>query len=598
MCTICQLGGYSSSNHSNGAEYGSGSFAALKAIGVLGAIEKLSTSWSHEASPSPISWGGSTINYRILGSAIGGPEAGGFEAMSAVKAAVARNAFELWDDLIKSNIQEGQGGITIGQSGTTSGGGTYTSYEFQYDGISGGHDRFTKAAIWLNTGWSTQNDDGDFAYGSYGTMTYMHEIGHALGLSHPGKYNAANGSQITYQGSASYAEDTRQFSLMSYFDAGSDGSATNHRGADGEMNYAQTPMLYDIAAIQKLYGADMTTRSGDTTYGFGAVGFAGHEEVFDFTRNAEPILTIWDGGGKDMLDVSGFSNNSVIDLGEGTWSSVAGMVNNIAIAFGATIENARGGAAGETIYGNAAANQLFGGAGADRLYGHDGDDVLFGGNDDAADYLEGGNGNDQLFAGAGDDELHGGAGNDFLGGGTGSDKVWGDDGNDTIFGGAVPGDDHLDGGAGDDVVWAGGGNDALYGQDGNDLLGAASGDDLVDAGNGNDTLYGGAGNDTLRAGAGADMVYGGAGDDLVDLGGNDGAVDTFVFAPGQGSDTITGFEIGKDDIDLTAFDLDVGAIMGKLANVAEGVLLTLADDAKLLFAGLTVDKLSAGDFIA
>ncbi len=56
-----------------------------------------------------------------------------------------------------------------------------------------------------------------------------------------------------------------------------------------------------------------------------------------------------------------------------------------------------------------------------------------------------------------------------------------------------------------------------------------------------DTLTGGAGDDTITGLAGADTLTGG-----------DGA-DTFVFGSGHGSDTITDFTDGEDQIDLSAF---------------------------------------------
>ncbi|MFH7365569.1 reprolysin-like metallopeptidase, partial [Pseudomonas syringae group genomosp. 7] len=51
--------------------------------------------------------------------------------------------------------------------------------------------------------------------GYYGRQTLTHEIGHTLGLSHPGDYNAGEGNP-NYK-DASYAEDTRGYSVMSYW---------------------------------------------------------------------------------------------------------------------------------------------------------------------------------------------------------------------------------------------------------------------------------------------------------------------------------------------------------------------------------------------
>ncbi len=590
MCILCQTSGHSRLDHDAAFSLGTSNGSAHASASLSTAIDKLQTSWTHEADPSPIMWSGRTIGYDILRFAsTGGREDAGFKALSAVKAGVAESAFELWDDLIAVDIAQSSGAaITIAESATTSGSGTYASYAFYYDGIRGGIDRFKDVGIWLNSGWGTHNEDADMEVGSFGNLTYMHEIGHALGLSHPGTYDAGNGGRITYAGSAEFAEDTRQFTVMSYFNAGSGGGA-DHRGADGELVFAQTPMLLDIAAIQDLYGADLTTRTGDTTYGFGASGLGRHEGVYDFAWNDAPVLTIWDAGGIDTLDVSGFADNTLIDLNAGAWSSIAGMTQNVAIAYGATIENARGGASGETLVGNASDNALFGGGGADDLRGHAGDDLLFGGRDGAADTLNGGAGDDQAYGGAGNDALFGEAGDDLLGGGLGDDAVWGGDGHDTLFGGGVPGDDHLDAGAGNDVVWAGGGRDALFGWDGDDLLGTGAGDDLARGGDGADTLYGGAGDDTLEAGTGADLVYGGTGDDRIDLGAHDGAPDTFVFAPGHGHDTVTGFETGIDTLDLGGFGMTRADLLALATETGGALRVSLADDASLTVEGLSRD---------
>jgi len=91
---------------------------------------------------------------------------------------------------------------------------------------------------------------------------------HSLGLSHPGGYNAAPGVSITYGKNADYAQDTRGYSIMSYFEGS---SISGLRHFDFHMSttaFAATPLIHDIAAVQSMYGADMTTRTGDTTSDF------------------------------------------------------------------------------------------------------------------------------------------------------------------------------------------------------------------------------------------------------------------------------------------------------------------------------------------
>ena len=205
-------------------------------------------------------------------------------------------------------------------------------------------------------------------------MTILHEIGHALGLSHPGSYN---GGSPTYANNAEYAQDTHQWTVMSYFNASYTGADWN--GGSG-WQYAQTPMVHDVLTLQAIYGADTNTRADNTTYGFNSN--AGHS-VFNFAQNQSPVLTIYDAGGLDTLDLSGFSQRAVINLQPGTYSSAGGttssMTYNIGIASNTWIENAIGGSGNDTIYGNDLANIINGLAGDDHLYDSVGNDQYHGG---------------------------------------------------------------------------------------------------------------------------------------------------------------------------------------------------------------------------
>lgn len=202
----------------------------------------------------------------------------------------------------------------------------------------------------------------------YGRQTFTHEIGHALGLSHPGDYNAGEGNP-TYR-DVTYAEDTRQFSLMSYW------SETN-TGGDNGGHYAAAPLLDDIAAIQHLYGANLSTRTGDTVYGFNSN--TGRDFLSTTSNSQKVIFAAWDAGGNDTFDFSGYTANQRINLNEKSFSDVGGLKGNVSIAAGVTIENAIGGSGNDVIVGNAANNVLKGGAGNDVLFGGGGADELWGG---------------------------------------------------------------------------------------------------------------------------------------------------------------------------------------------------------------------------
>ena len=400
--------------------------------------------------------------------------------------------------------------------------------------------------VWLNL----HHLDPDMA--GPGSVTYdtlMHELGHAIGLMHPGDYNA--GDSATYATAAAYREDTNQYSVMSYFSENFTGGDYAFERADHTVFSVrpQTPMLHDIAALQldSMYGPNTETRKGNTVYGSGSNA---DRAVFNFDVNRTPVLTIWDAGGYDTLSVAThtlapglFHHGQVLDLRQGAFSSILAfdggqawqMRNNVAIAYGTVIESAVGSDGRETIHGNEVDNFLDGRGSNDELYGREGRDILDGGQGDDAlygdegnDWLRGGAGRDSLFGGTEDDLLHGEGDHDTLLGGEGKDTLDGGEGNDTLNG--MDGDDQLDGGAGfgRDTLVGGLGRDALLGRDGNDTLwgdlgtGTPGSADTMDGGGGDDTMHGEAGNDTLDGGDGDDLLDGGTGADTMRGGfGND-----------------------------------------------------------------------------
>jgi Ca2+-binding RTX toxin-like protein len=195
-------------------------------------------------------------------------------------------------------------------------------------------------------------------WGESGLQTLLHEIGHALGLHHPGDYDATHGRPLTYTNDATYAQDTKQYTDMSYF-------AVEWTGATHGEVCSPTPMLHDIAAVQKIFGANMAARAGNTWYGFNTHKGDNKNEALDFSINKTPVVCIWDGRGLDTLDLSGFDDNSLIDLNEEAFSDANGLTKNISIAKGAQIENAVGGKGNDVLLANALQNTLDGGAGID-----------------------------------------------------------------------------------------------------------------------------------------------------------------------------------------------------------------------------------------
>ena len=273
-----------------------------------------------------------------------------FTQLTATEIAAVHSIMQFWSDISGIQFTEvNPGGYTDNATilfgnynDPNDGAGAFAFYP---SGSASGGD------VYLNT--SSVSTATPLQFGSYSFFAIMHEVGHALGLSHPGDYNAAPGVPITYADNAQFTQDTQQYSIMSYFDEANTGAQFN--------GYADTPMLFDVYAQQQLYGVNTTTRIGDTTYGFGSTAGA----VYDFTSNANPAFCIWDAGGNDTLDCSGYGQLQFINLNAGTYSNIGGLTQNVAIAFGATIENAIGGSNNDIIVGNSANNVLDGRGGAD-----------------------------------------------------------------------------------------------------------------------------------------------------------------------------------------------------------------------------------------
>ena len=161
-------------------------------------------------------------------------------------------------------------------------------------------------------------------------------------------------------------------SVMSYFSQNENSYFSNQGFTQ---SYLGTPMIADIAAMSVLYGLSTTTRTGATTYGFNSN--AG--DVYNASLYPTIAYTVFDSGGIDTLDYSGFSQNQRIDLTPGQFSNIGGRTGNVIIALGTQIENAIGGSGNDTLIGNGAANVLQGGLGIDVLLGGAGADILIGG---------------------------------------------------------------------------------------------------------------------------------------------------------------------------------------------------------------------------
>lgn len=174
----------------------------------------------------------------------------------------------------------------------------------------------TDDSEWVDTPGQTWVGDQDTArvqdesLGSDSSWWWRHEIGHILGLEHSHNNFAHRPAPMEF--------DNISYTLMSY-------RLNRHpilifpRG-----NLFPTSFMpLDIMALQHLYGANFSTNAGDTVYTFSPG--TGDHWVDSVRVQGNPtgklFLTLWDGGGIDTLDFSGYDTDGLYDLRPGHFST-------------------------------------------------------------------------------------------------------------------------------------------------------------------------------------------------------------------------------------------------------------------------------------
>ncbi|MBI1173367.1 matrixin family metalloprotease [bacterium] len=504
-----------------------------------------------------------TLYYNVAGfsSALStdyGTESADSNGLTAARQTMVREAFKLYHEVLGINFVEttstDTNSVDFFFKDTNSG----VAYEAERtDSGTGGNVHYAVINVDVNWYGGYSNIGG---INAYTFQTFIHEIGHALGLGHQGLYNAGSGSP-TYANSATYINDSWQQTMMSYW------SQTENTEYNFD-SYAQlvSPMAVDWIALNAIYSGQgygiSHAFTGNTIYGVGTnISTTASTAYANLaTYAATNAFTIVDGGGNDTVDFSNYNANQLINLyassassAHATLSSVGGLTYNMTIAVGTVIENATTGGGNDTLYGNTASNILTGNGGNDFIYDY------YGGNDT----MYGGTGDDSLYAGTGADYLSGGDGNDAMYGYGSADAMYGGNGTDTMYGG--DGNDYIDitgtsqvsegdlayGGAGNDFMVAGLGNETMDGGADTDTIYLAyyNGSYSFDMGTGLtnfggesytnfEVVYMGNGNDTVTGAGVDDTIYGGGGDDLLSGLGASGSVD-YIYG-GSGNDTIDG----------------------------------------------------------
>lgn len=252
----------------------------------------------------------------------------GFQQFTAQQMNAVRDIFARLQTELNIHFTE----VTDSSASQIRFGDNYQQYSAGYTWLPNSTGNALSGDVWLdlNSSGTTNPIPGTYAY-----ATLVHEIGHSLGLKHPGNYNAGSGGSTEPGNYLGTVEDNVGYTIMSYNDV---------PGGQQRDWYG----IYDLLALKRLYGAG-TWGAGDSTY--------------SYTDSAGTTLEIIDdASGYDTLNLSGMTQSgATVDMRPGAFSSIGrnfnvAASNNLSIDFTTVIEKFIGTGFADHVTGNDANN--------------------------------------------------------------------------------------------------------------------------------------------------------------------------------------------------------------------------------------------------
>jgi len=338
-----------------------------------------------------------TIYYGFLSGSetyLSSADVKGFGAIDNEQKTAIRSAFDYLSSLINVEflLDDSQADIRFGNNDQTASAG-YANYPSP--------DPNWPSKLMLDNSSNPQNAGANLGVpGSYGWQTLIHEIGHSMGLKHPGAYNAGGGTTAGPYLPA--AIDNRAMSIMSYKNPTASNIVTltgSSNGSSYRLGTANpyTFQTFDIAALQYIYGANTSTTT----------------DALPLNDSYSNFQTLWAPKGVS-LDASGTSRANLFDLRSGGYSSISVRTeasnlaefkaqliaqqfdesrasaaassviaslkaqktyatlyngkNSLALSYGSKFSNVVGGSAADKFYAGNYSTEVDGGQGSDTLY--------------------------------------------------------------------------------------------------------------------------------------------------------------------------------------------------------------------------------------